>query len=391
MSLILEELFPDNLIRIIISAIMALGITWSSIPVIRIITTERNLSDSPIKRSSHKTPTPTFGGVGIFAGTMIGYMFWNFNDEGYLMHKIFASTIILFFLGIKDDIFALNPGKKAISQILVASLVVVGSDLRVSNFFGVFGIHEIPYLISVIFTIFLIVALINAFNLIDGIDGLSGGIGMIASGGFALWFMLNGYWSMAALGISLSASLLAFLRFNYSITSKIFMGDTGSMIVGFWVGIMALYFIEVNVTNTNPNSVYVTAPLIAIALLSVPVFDTLRVFSIRLIRGKSPFKADRLHFHHLLIDLDIPHHWVSVILYSFTIILTVTVYMIRGYFTNTQMAFGILTLFLAYLSLNFYLEKKRLKYHKSKLILEYQSEGSDSPAAEVVKKKIKQN
>jgi UDP-GlcNAc:undecaprenyl-phosphate GlcNAc-1-phosphate transferase len=370
MSLILEEIVPQNFFRIIISGLTALLVTWQAIPVIRNICEERNLSDSPIKRSSHKHPVPTFGGVGIFAGTLIAYMIWNFMDEGYLMHKVFACTIILFFLGIKDDIYGLSATKKIFSQILAALLIVVGSDLRISSFFGIFGIHELPYIVSVLFSIFLIVALINAFNLIDGIDGLSAGVAMIASGGFALWFMLNGYWSLACLGFSLSASLFAFLRFNFSTTSKIFMGDTGSLIVGFWVAVMALKFVEVNVININSENVYQNAPVIAIALLSVPIFDTLRVFSIRILRGKSPFSADRSHVHHLMVDLGLSHVMASFILYLFTIGFTSAIYFSRMYFTNTQLAVSILVIFSLYILVGFILEKERVRYVRNRANLQ---------------------
>lgn len=370
MSLILEEIVPQNFFRIIISGLTALIVTWQAIPVIRNICEERNLSDSPIKRSSHKHPVPTFGGVGIFAGTLIAYMIWNFMDEGYLMHKVFACTIILFFLGIKDDIYGLSATKKIFSQILAALLIVVGSDLRISSFFGIFGIHELPYVLSVLFSIFLIVALINAFNLIDGIDGLSAGVAMIASGGFALWFMLNGYWSLACLGFSLSASLFAFLRFNFSTTSKIFMGDTGSLIVGFWVAVMALKFVEVNVININSENVYQNAPVIAIALLSVPIFDTLRVFSIRILRGKSPFSADRSHVHHLMVDLGLSHVVASFILYTFTVAFTSAIYFSRMYFTNTQLAVSILVIFSLYILVGFLLEKERVRYVRNRANLQ---------------------
>lgn len=367
MSLIFEELIPDHLLRLIISGAVALGVTYSSIPVIRNICMERGLSDSPIKRSSHKQPTPTFGGVGIFAGTLIGYMVWNFMDEGYLMHKVFACTIILFFLGIKDDIFGLSALKKIGSQIIAALIVVVGSDLRISSFFGIFGVQELPYVISVLFSIFLIVALINAFNLIDGIDGLAAGVAMIASGGFALWFMLNDYWSLACLGFSLSASLFAFLRFNFSKTSKIFMGDTGSLVVGFWVAVLALKFVEVNVSNINPQSVYKNAPVIAIALLSVPIFDTLRVFGVRILRGKSPFDADRVHVHHLMVDLGLSHVATSIILCSFTVVYTGTIYYLRQHFTNTQLAISLLAMFSMYIWYGYILERYRVRNHRNKV------------------------
>jgi UDP-N-acetylmuramyl pentapeptide phosphotransferase/UDP-N-acetylglucosamine-1-phosphate transferase len=367
MNFIFENFFLEKTYQLVISMVLSFAITWRSIPVIINICNLKGLMVDPIKRSSHETPTPTFGGVAIFASTLIGYMLWNFNDEGFLLHKVFAGLVILFFLGIKDDLFALDALKKLGSQVLVAILVVVGSDLKITSFFGIFGIYELPYIISALFTIFLIVALINSFNLIDGVDGLSGGIAMIASAGFALWFALNNEWSLACLGFSMAASLLGFLRYNFSPTNKIFMGDTGSLIVGFVVAVLAIKFVQYNAFNTNPNSVYRNAPVIAIVLLCVPIFDTLRVFGLRILKGKSPFKADRLHLHHLMVDNGLSHVATSFILYFATISLTTFTYVLRTFFTNTQLSVSLLILFIAYLVVARQLEVRRLKFYKQKI------------------------
>ncbi len=138
MNYIFENMVIEKSFQVAISMIISLVITWRSIPVIIKICNLKGLMVDPIKRSSHETPTPTFAGVAIFASTLIGYMFWNFNDEGYLLHKVFAGLVVLFFLGIKDDMFALDALKKLGSQILVAIIDVVGSDLRNTSFFGIF-------------------------------------------------------------------------------------------------------------------------------------------------------------------------------------------------------------------------------------------------------------
>ncbi|MFN3850694.1 MAG: MraY family glycosyltransferase [Spirosomataceae bacterium] len=361
-----EALIPDQNLQIFISASVAIAIVLRSIPIIINICNLKSLMANPVKRSSHSNPTPTFGGVAIFAGTLIGYMIWNFGDEGVLIHKLWAGTIILFFLGIKDDLYALSPTKKLISQVIASSLVVIGSDLRISDFFGIFGIGDIPYLISVVFTIFMFVALINAFNLIDGIDGLAGGIGMIATGGFGLWFLLNEHWSLACIGLCLSASLAGFLRYNFSQNNKIFMGDTGSLIVGYITTILAVKFVHLNTTYAfAPHTSFVSAPIIAVVMLIVPIFDTLRVFSIRILRGKSPFKADRIHLHHLMIDNGMSHFWASFTLSASTVFLTVITYTGRLYFTNTQLCFFIIFLFVGYVILGNLLEVRRLELAKA--------------------------
>lgn len=368
MDLTFETLINDNRYQIIISILFSLVVTWRAIPVIINICRIRGLMENPIKRSSHASPTPTFGGVAIFAGTLIGYMLWNFNDEEYLIHKVLAGLLILFFLGLKDDLYALAPLKKIGSQIIASLLVVVGSDLRINSFFGIFGVHELPYVVSVLFTLFIFVALINSFNLIDGIDGLAGGIGMIASGAFGLWFSLNEYWSLACLSLTLSASLLGFLRYNFSKTSKIFMGDTGSLLVGYLLTVFAVEFVHLNqFYNFSPGDNYVSAPVIAISILSVPIFDTLRVFSLRSLKGRSPFHADRLHLHHLLVDNGMTHMGASFSLYAFTILFALFTFFLRSFFTNTALSVYVIGVFGLYLLICNSLEIRRYKTRLSEL------------------------
>jgi UDP-GlcNAc:undecaprenyl-phosphate/decaprenyl-phosphate GlcNAc-1-phosphate transferase len=368
-DLTFEKIIDQPAIQIFLSMVLSLGITWRAIPVIRQICQLRGLMENPVKRSSHRSPTPTFGGVAIFGGTLIGYMIWNFGDEEFLIHKALAGFVILFFLGLKDDIFALVPLKKIASQIIASGLVVISGDLRVTSFFGILGVHDISYVVSVIFTIFLFVALINSFNLIDGIDGLSGGIGMIASSGFGLWFFLNEHWSLACLSLSLAASLLGFLRYNYSKNQKIFMGDTGSLIVGYLVTIFAVKFVSLSQSvNFSPGDNMVSAPILAIVILSVPIFDTLRVFSVRILKGKSPFSADRNHIHHLLVDNGLSHLVASCVLYTITIGLTVFTYFMRYFFSNTALSVYVLSIFGIYLAIGKWLEIRRFRNYKSKLM-----------------------
>lgn len=363
-----ESLIPDKQIQILISAIIAMVISLRSIPVIINISGLRGLMDNPVKRSSHKTPTPTFGGVAIFAGILIGYMIWNFGDEGILIHKVFAGTVILFFLGVKDDLYALSPTKKMIVQVLASAIVVIGSDLRISDLFGIFGISHIPYIISILLTIFIFVAMINSFNLIDGIDGLAGGIAMIASTGFGMWFLVNHHYSLACLALCLAGSLVGFLRFNFSQNQKIFMGDTGSLIIGYIITVLAVKFIHLNVMHAWEADIsFVSAPIIAVVILIIPIFDTIRVFSIRILRGKSPFRADRLHMHHLLIDNNLSHMQASFTLYFTTIIFTALTYFARSYFTNTELCFFILFLLICYFVTGNFLEVRRLKIKKVEL------------------------
>ena len=291
----------------------------------------------------------------------MSYFLWENPDEGQLIHLSFSAIIILFFLGVKDDILVLSPKKKMFVQIAASALVVILADLRIENLFGIFGVNEIPYVISLILTVFVFIALINAINLIDGIDGLAGGIGMIAGGMFGLWFFLNEHYALASLAASMTGSLVGFLRFNYSRTSKIFMGDTGSLIVGFLLTMFAVKFIQLNIQyRFDPHSSF-SAPILAIVVLIVPIFDTLRVFIIRLKDKKSPFTGDRNHLHHILIDSGLSHFQASVILWTFTLISTILFISISKTTDNTTSLYILIALFAVYMFIGHVLKDKNLK------------------------------
>ncbi len=349
MNIFFESLYNDRLFQIIVSALIGCASSITAIPVIIKISQLKNLMADPGERSSHIKKTPTLGGIAIFASTLISYFIWENPDEGQLIHLSISAIVILFFLGVKDDILILSPKKKMFVQIAAAGLVVVLADLRIENFFGIFGINEIPYILSLPLTVFVFIALINAINLIDGIDGLAGGIGMIAGGMFGLWFYLNGYFALACLASSMSGSLIGFLKFNYSKTSKIFMGDTGSLIVGFLLSMFALKYIQLNIEyRFNPNASF-SAPILAIVVLIVPIFDTLRVFIIRLKNKKSPFVGDRNHLHHILIDSGLSHFQASVILWTFTLISTILFITISKDTDNTTSLYILIGLFALYM------------------------------------------
>jgi len=349
MNNIFTEIYNDRLFQIIVSAIVAAASSVASIPVIIKISRLKNLMAEPGERSSHVKKTPTLGGVAIFASTLFSYFLWSNPDEGEFVHLSISATVILFFLGVKDDILVLSPKKKMYVQIAASALVVVFGDVRLENLFGIFGIDEIPYLLSLPLTVFVFIALINAINLIDGIDGLAGGIGMICGGLFGLWFYLNGYFALACLASSMAGSLFGFLRFNYSKTSKIFMGDTGSLIVGFILTMFAIKFVQLNIAyRFDPNALF-SAPILAIVVLIVPIFDTLRVFIVRLKDKKSPFVGDLNHLHHILIDSGMTHLQASMILWVFTVVSTIAFLFITKNTDNTTSLYILAGLFGVYM------------------------------------------
>ncbi len=292
---------------IILGFITSLVLTYVVIPVIIRVAREKRLYDKPNERSSHMEPTPSLGGIGIFAGSICGIVLWTPLDSFGVLQYILAAFIIIFLIGVMDDLMPIAPKKKLVGQLLVAVILAFKAKIIVSNFHGIFGLAELPEILAFLFSMICIVGIINAFNLIDGINGLAGSIGLIASTFWGVWFYFAGYPAFAVLAFSLAGSIIAFLKYNLG-HAKIFMGDTGSLLIGTVCSILAIKFIETNyLRSTPPNIVFSAAPAISVAILILPIFDTLKVFIMRIVHGKSPFHPDKTHIHHMLLDLQCTH------------------------------------------------------------------------------------
>ncbi|WP_299708114.1 glycosyltransferase family 4 protein [uncultured Pontibacter sp.] len=295
--------------------ITAFLITYFAVPSIIKVATIRNLFDEPDERKLHQNTIPALGGVAIFAGIFFSVLFWAESFNFSLLRWIMLSLVITFMLGLKDDIVAIDPLKKLLGLLAASGLVIVYGDIRIASFHGLLGVGELPYLVSVLFTLFVFIVIINAVNLIDGINGLAGGIGTIASLAFGTLFLLNDHSNAAAFAFATAGSLLAFLRYNFS-TAKIFMGDGGALVLGFVLSVLCTRFMNSDISlGMLPNS-SISTPLMALAILIIPLVDTLRVFIIRIADGRSPFSADRNHLHHQLLDLGFSHRRAAVILYA---------------------------------------------------------------------------
>ncbi|MCC6385027.1 MAG: undecaprenyl/decaprenyl-phosphate alpha-N-acetylglucosaminyl 1-phosphate transferase [Bacteroidia bacterium] len=312
------------MINIVFGSITAFIITFLSIPQIIKVSVLKGLFDEPNSfRKSHQVKVPTLGGLAIFAGVVFSFTFWSSGLEYVPTQYIIAAILVVFFVGIKDDIIELSAEKKLYGQIISALIIVLFGNIRITTFCGIFGIYDISYLSSVLFSVFIILLIINSVNLIDGIDGLAGGIGAITSFTFGLWFYNYEQIGLCILSFALFSSLLAFLVYNFS-PANIFMGDTGSMVVGLILAILAINFIQLSFLSPPEAFPFKSGPAMAIAILIVPFVDTLRVFIIRLIHGKSPFKADRNHIHHVLLEVGMSHREVSLTLYLANICFIIT-------------------------------------------------------------------
>ena len=290
-------------------------------------------------RNSHDGFTPNVGGMAIFAGLLLAnqfvlfYFFDSFQNfeissefqihiKAYLI--ITGGSIVMFIVGLVDDISDLGSYFRFFIQALISFFVVYIGDLRINNFYGVLGIYQIPELISIIFSVSVIIFIINSFNLTDGLDGLAASLGLFILSAFAIIFYLNSKYFDCALACAGIAALFAFWLYNRP-PARIFMGDSGSLVIGFIIACCALRACNMEIIDGVHNPVFI------LCILAYPSIDTLRVFTFRIFSGKSPFSADRNHIHHLLIDKDFNHGWASFFAVMYCVILTSICFFVIDY------------------------------------------------------------
>jgi UDP-GlcNAc:undecaprenyl-phosphate GlcNAc-1-phosphate transferase len=336
------------------------------IPPIISVAIKNKLFDEHLEdRRVHNKITPNGGGIAIFIGFLFSCLvFIPFNllpQANVLM----AAALIIFIVGFTDDIDSLAPFKKLIAQTAASVMAVILADIRIDNFYGFFGMAELTYNQSVALSIFCLVGLINAFNLIDGIDGLAGCLGVLLGLLYAFLFYNVGELGYAYLSIALTGALVGFLYFNFT-PAKIFMGDSGSLLLGFVIAIISirlLRFDTVSKLSLLPIPINSALALVASTVI-LPVFDTLRVFTLRILKGVSPFTADTNHLHHLLLKLGLRHIASTFILVSMNLFFILLTLIFQG-LGNTVL---IILMLVFMLSINSILSLCIAKYLKSKQI-----------------------
>ncbi|MEO6637535.1 MAG: MraY family glycosyltransferase [Ginsengibacter sp.] len=314
--------------NILLSGGLAFLITFFSIPVIIEVAKEKKFFDEPDERKVHKAVIPTLGGLGIFAGFIVSTLIGVPPIEAGVLQYFMAAIMVIFFLGIKDDILILSATKKFIGQLVAAAIIIKFGGVQISDMHGFLGLHEIPHTASVLLTLFTIVVITNSFNLIDGVDGLAGSLGLLTSTIFGVYFAVTSQVMYAVMAFSLSGSLIGFLIYNFS-PAKIFMGDTGSLLIGLLNSLFVIKFIAV---ASDPSFGFAldSAPALGFAILIVPLFDTLRVVSLRILSRRSPFSPDRNHIHHFLLDFGLKHNMISLVCVTTNILFIGLAYALRS-------------------------------------------------------------
>ncbi len=323
--------FLTHFITLMSSFLTALIISYMSVRPIVDLSLAKGLVDMPNGRTSHNKPTATLGGIAIFAGFMLASMIFSPYGSILELRFITAGTLLMFFIGIKDDIFVISPFNKLAAQMIAAIILVDFAGVRLTSLHGFMGISNINYYWSLYLTIFVVIVIVNSFNLIDGIDGLAAGIGIVTASAFGLWFYFSGQYEFAYLTAALVGALIGFIRYNiWGKHNKIFMGDTGSLIVGFLIAVFAIQFNQSNIL-VEGNLHIKGSPAVSFAILIIPLYDTMRVFIARLCRKQSPFKADKGHMHHKLLELGFSHAKATLILILVNISFIVLAYFIQGF------------------------------------------------------------
>lgn len=320
------------MLNVILTGSVAFAITFLAIPAILKVAKEKKLFDLPDSRKLHTTPIASLGGVGIFLGFFLSCLLTVSLKQNSDIQFFFASTIVIFFLGLKDDILIISASKKFLGQLTAAAILIHLANIRIDSMHGILGIGTLPEPVSYLLSYTTIIVVINAYNLIDGVDGLAGSLGVLTTSIFGVYFFFAQMPVYSLMAFGMMGSLLAFLVFNFN-PAKIFMGDSGSLLLGLVNAILVIKFIAVADT---PGAAMPVASTVAVgfSILVVPLLDTLRVFSIRIAKGRSPFTPDRNHIHHLLLDRGLNHRYVTVSCVGLNVAFIIVTYFGRSLGSN---------------------------------------------------------
>ncbi|MFV8226335.1 glycosyltransferase family 4 protein [Christiangramia aquimixticola] len=361
---VLLELFRNyNVLFTFGIFLLAFSLTWYFIPKVLWVTKEKQLVKEINHRSSHKIDVPSFGGVAFFLVLILIISILQSLRVSYTGNHLIIGLTFLFMAGLKDDLVVSSAKLKFVSQIFAAGFIIFSPELLLTNLHGFLGFTEIPLWLGYGLKLLVVVALINAYNLIDGIDGLAGIAGIVICSSFAVIFYIINEPYFVLLSVTVVGVLAGFLRYNFSRGDrKIFMGDGGSLTIGFLIAFLSL---KILVRNESPalldqGFMSENRVLFLAAILFLPIYDTLRVIVLRLIEGKSPFEADRNHLHHVLLDNKLSHKQASLVLGGINILIIAVFIFLSKHFGSIALSFIMLLVFMG-VGLIFEILKKNRK------------------------------
>lgn len=293
--------------------VIALVSTWWIFKKVLKIAVLKNIVDNPGARKIQKIPVPILGGIAVFFGIVVSMTTTGLFFETSGLFAVLGVMCIMLYVGVMDDVLSLSPYMRFFIEIIVVLLLIFCNDYSLNCFHGLWGIEQIPEFVAVPLTVFACVGIINAINLIDGVNGLSSGYCFVVCIIFAGVFIWADYMAAASLAVLSAGALIPFFCHNvFGKKSKMFIGDGGTLMMGTVISTFVIGALNVNSPlNTVVAENFGLIPF-TLSVLAIPVFDTLRVMSMRMIRGKSPFEPDKTHLHHLLFDIGFSHIGTTV-------------------------------------------------------------------------------
>jgi UDP-GlcNAc:undecaprenyl-phosphate/decaprenyl-phosphate GlcNAc-1-phosphate transferase len=319
-------------ILIPLSIVLSAVISMYSVKKIIFIAQHRKIYDIPDDtRKIHGPGIPSLGGIGIFIGYItVAVLLW---PQAHIpLNFILPSSVVLVTTGIYDDMMNMRPLKKLLAQLLVSFTAVYFAHIRITSFYGIFGITDLPVLVSAVFTTVACTFFINVFNFVDGIDGLACVTAIFYALLLGTLFAVTGHDKMAWVAFSLAGAAAGLLYYNLA-PARIYMGDTGSMLLGFTIFILSVAFINSYNDNGVAAGYLIHRPqntaVIIIAILFPPVYDAIRVFILRASRGVSPLRADRTHLHYYLLDAGCTHTRAVAVMLTINIVVVLLAFLLQ--------------------------------------------------------------
>lgn len=325
-------------IKWIIMFVLSLTVTTVAFPYVLRYALRHNIVDNPDARKVHRSPVPVMGGVAVYAGMLAGCLAMTFLVKGASIRWSVMALTTMLIMGVWDDRKNLPAVFRLVVQFGLVGAYMGLTGHYIHNLYGLLGIHEISLWVGIPLSLVTGVGIINAINMIDGIDGYLSGFGILACIGFGTLFILVGQSVWSSLAVIMVGALIPFLMHNvFGKKTKMFIGDGGSMMLGFLMTIFALGTMSLH-SASHLEAQGVGLAALALSVLCIPVFDTLRVMTARILKGHSPFKPDKTHLHHLFIDMGFTHFGTTLsILIMNTIIMVVWLVLWKcGASINTQ-------------------------------------------------------
>ena len=316
-----KKIFGEYLMEVqIIAAAVSFVITVILMPAIIRMGVRLGIVDRPGGRRIHKKSIPRVGGVGIILSLLIAFFFWSSVNSEFVITYFFAAIIIIFLIGLRDDVIPMHPFIKLLSICTCAVMIIYFYHIRIDSLYGLLPIDSLTIEWSYFITVFVILGLTNGYNLADGSDGLAGTIGSIVSLFLGIWFAQTNDYVFSMIMFCVTGAIFGFLRFNMH-PARVFMGDSGSLTIGFLLSIAIIRFLQGNEQLPEGHEWKLHATVgSGMALMFYPIYDTVRVMLLRIISGKSPFSPDKKHTHHLLLRMGLSHSQIAFVIGLYSLI-----------------------------------------------------------------------